>query len=616
MQRRGLQIIPWIVASGLTALSCSSDEKPSDNNAGGNVAGSTARGGVGGQTGTAGTSGRTGTGGRLGGTAGVVAGASGRAAGGSDATGGTSSELSDAGVPIDAELVPWGVAPSASSSRSYESWAPSIAAVGVRWVRGFDRTQVSTALATTNKSQLALSGFLLLDNPTGELTVPVERLSAWETYVKDSVTAAGKQIRYWEVWNEPPNFTADKSPASYAKVVVSAYDAAKSVDAAVQIGLATQSVNLNYLAQAIDAGARDHFDYITLHPYEVLDLASNMGWEAQFLNIVPTVRKLLADKNPAKKDVPILFTELGTPVGVEVTQELQADTLVKAYVLSLAQGVTRVHWFEPLDGDSGAFGLLDKYDSKRPAYTALATLIENLGAQPQYLGWAILDSSVSAFVFQGPKEPVMVAWTGPMTVHDVGFNAEVSVVRPGYGEPMKQNGCSFTTSPTLVAGIPASIVEQARGNKDKPFLWGADYSTSPAVSYTAPDMAPGLHPLGETNITMIDGVAARDISKATAQAFAVDPTFNSYTPIRIKVDVVTRRNGADPASFTLRYESTSGTKDAGGRYEIPGSDQWYTQSWTIDDPQFVGKWGYQILLDSESFANSKYSIRSVTVTKL
>ena len=69
---------------------------------------------------------------------------------------------------------------------------------------------------------------------------------------------------------------------------------------------------VNYLEQVIKAGAKDHFDYITLHPYEVLDgIADNKGTEPIFMNIVPVVRKMLAAQNPAKVNVPIIFTELG-----------------------------------------------------------------------------------------------------------------------------------------------------------------------------------------------------------------------------------------------------------------------------------------------------------------
>ncbi|WP_434425780.1 hypothetical protein [Nannocystis pusilla] len=46
------------------------------------------------------------------------------------------------------------------------------------------------------------------------------------------------------------------------------------------------------------------------------------------------------------------------------------------------------------------------------------------------------------------------------------------------------------------------------------------------------------------------------------------------------------------------------------------TEDWVTKTWDFDDPQFVGKWGYNFAFDSDSTQHSQYSIRSVTVTKL
>jgi hypothetical protein len=106
------------------------------------------------------------------------------------------------------------------------------------------------------------------------------------------------------------------------------------------------------------------------------------------------------------------------------------------------------------------------------------------------------------------------------------------------------------------------------------------------------------------------------MSGAPAQSFSVDPNFSSYTTVPIKVTAVVRRNGADSAGFNLKYESKTGWKGSGSWYTVPGSDQWYTQEWTLTDAQFVGKWGYNFSFDSDSTQYSKYSIKSVTVMKL
>lgn len=515
----------------------------------------------------------------------------------------------------DAAVVPWGVAPSASSSRAIGSWAATVATAGVRWVRGFDGSQLDTVFSATEASNLALSGILMYSPPGTDLSFPVGDLPGWDKYVADTVSTA-KRVRHWEVWNEPPNFSTNPSPADYATIVAHAYDAAKSANQSALVGLAAQSVNLNFLAQALDAGASGHFDYVTLHPYETLDLL-RYGWEPQFLSIVPTVRKLLADKSPAQKDVPVLFTELGAPVGETYSQEAQADLLVKAYVLSLAQGVARIHWFEPLDGDSGPFGLVDKFGAKRPSFAALHSLVSYLGEEPRFLGWTTFAEKAYGFVFQGSKEPIMVAWTPPMTRHDLDLGQKLKVARPGYADEMELTGYTLRESPVIIAGLPTSVVDEAKANVGKAFPWGGDFSAAESVSYAAPDAVSGLHPAGTLEIVTVDGQPALDVTNTGGgMRFAVDPNFNSYTPTRLQVEAEVRglKNGA---WFMLKYESVTGYKASGDAYHFPDNDaEWHTLSWTLEDPQFVGKWGYQLGFGANLPAETGFCIRRVTVSKL
>ena len=503
---------------------------------------------------------------------------------------------------------PWGVAPSASSSRAFASWMGRIAAGGVTWVRGFDGSQTDAVVAAANANGLGLSGILLFSKDDPQ-SIPVDDLPDWTAYVTSTVGGTSGKVKFWEVWNEPPNFTADTSPADYGAVVNAAYTAAKSADATVQIGLATQSVNLNYLAGALDGGAADHFDYVTVHPYETLGLVAD-GFEGEFMSIVPTIRKLLADKDPSRKDVPVIFTELGEPVQGAVTAAHQADTLVKAYVLGLAQGAARIHWFEPLDGDSGPFGLIGSDGNDRPSFVALKKLVQYLGTEAHYRGWVLLDNDSYGFVFRGDK-PVLVAWSRPGQTANVTLDASADVIDPGTGAVSQKTVVPLTPSPIIVSGVPESLLEEARANASRPFPWGGDYTNATSVSFTAPSTEQGLHLLGTPVITN----GALDVSGGAGQSFTVDPNFDSYGPAKLHVTAVLRRNGADTAGFNLKYESTTGWNGGPGWYTVPGSDQWYTAEWDIPDAQFVGKWGYNFTFDSDSTQYSKYSIQSVTVTK-
>jgi hypothetical protein len=135
------------------------------------------------------------------------------------------------------------------------------------------------------------------------------------------------------------------------------------------------------------------------------------------------------------------------------------------------------------------------------------------------------------------------------------------------------------------------------------------------VSYSAEGGAKGLHPLGTIQLITIDGDPAHDVSPGPSVAFTVDPNFCSYCAGPLQITAVVRRNGSDGAGFNLKYESTSGWQGTASWYDVPGSDQWYTQTWMLPDPQFVGKWGYHFAFDSDSTDHSKYSIQSVTVMK-
>ena len=379
-----------------------------------------------------------------------------------------------------------------------------------------------------------------------------------------------------------------------------------------QIGLAAQSVNLNFLARALDAGAAGHFDYVTIHPYEVMDLVAQ-GWEAQYLSIVPTIRKLLADKSPTKKDVPIWITEVGQPVAKGITPERQADTLVKAFTLSLAQGIHRIHWFEGIDGDSGPFGLIagDKGSApRRPSFTAMTQLIKHLGQAPRFAGWLLLDGKHYGFVFEGPEGVVLATWAAPGATAKVAFGARVRVVRPRSGEIAEAEEVELTNSPVLIVGAPPGLAVEARANRGRPFPWGGDFSAANSVSLEG-----GLHPLGAAKIVTIDGREARDLSASGHQNFTVDPNFLSYATVPITITAVFRRNGEKAAGFALKYESTTGWKSAGGWYTVPAGSEWTTKSWTIQDPQFVGKWGFHFGFDSDSTQHSDYSLLSVTVAK-
>lgn len=539
-------------------------------------------------------------------------------------------------------LGPIGIGSCHTNNRSVqdaERWMPQMESIGLRYYRsgatGWSQVEpeqgkwhwedLDAQLHYLEEHHFISGGLLnggvkwnTLDKPG---TLPVNNLPAWSTYVSAIVQHTKGRIQRWEIWNEPPNGTGrDQTPADYAKIVVSAYDAAKAIDSACLIGLAAKSVHINYLEQAIKAGAKDHFDYITLHPYEVLNgIADNAGTEAVFMNIVPAVRKMLAAQNPAKKDVPIIFTELGCDV--QKGADTQAHALIKAYTMGIAQGVASIQWFEGMDGDSGPMGLLDRKGTPRPSYTAMAQMIQHLSQQPAYLGWVLLNEKHYGFVFQGSKTTVLVAWGRKGSTDDIHFDQPVPLVNPLTGEITTADKHSLTTAPVLVLDVPETLLKQAEANKDMPLPWGGDFTKAKSVSITMGEQRAeqGLHTLSGDAVAqavVAYGGSARAGSIPGGNLFIVDPGFLSYTTGPIEITAVVRRNEAnDNAGFKLVYESASGFKTADGWYTVPDNKQWHTVRWKIDDAQFVNYWGYNFSLVSDSSKFNKYYLQSVTVTK-
>ena len=265
--------------------------------------------------------------------------------------------------PAFAKVGIFGVSSSAQRTKQLELWVPQMVKIGLNETRtvrtswnlaqpvdanSWDWKILDEQLKYVEGQKMHTGGLLSgvapawnkLDDPRG---LPMKNLEGWSRYVYEIVKHTKGRIKYWEIWNEPPNGTKNAPASDYAKVVVAAYDAAKKADPTCKIGIAAKSVHLNYLDQALVAGAKNHFDYITLHPYEVLGTAMKFpGTEAIYMHIAPTVRKMLAARNPERVNAPIWLTELG--VDSRKGEDIQAQMLVKAYAMGIAQGFTSIDW--------------------------------------------------------------------------------------------------------------------------------------------------------------------------------------------------------------------------------------------------------------------------------
>ncbi len=538
--------------------------------------------------------------------------------------------------PADSLLKIFSIGSDATNGRSLDAlkrWVPQMSKIGITSMRTPDCGWGAVEKGEGQWQWDALDrrmqylddqhftyGGLLLGNPRWNTldeprNLPVNNLTGWSSYVSQLVHHVNGRIKYWEIWNEPPNGTGTTNqPADYAKLVIASYDAAKSVDPTCLIGLSAKSVHVNYLDRVIQSGGKDHFDYIVLHPYETLGTVMNHpDCEAVFMNIVPTVRKMLAAQDPSRVNVPIWFTELG--FNARRGQEVQAAALVKAYTMGIAQGVNCISWFEGMDGDSGPMGLLEGNGTPRPAYTALAQLIQYLGETPSYLGWLLFKDRDDAFVFQGAHGTVLITWAPLGQSDTIPFDQQVSIVQPNTGASAKETTLLLTDAPVIIDGVPPALVTEAKANSKKPFPWGGDYTHAHSISVTmgATNTEHGLHTQAAESIAadaVLYGGSARSGDLPGGNVFMVDPNFLTYTSTPIEIAATVRRGVAnDPATLVLTYESTTGEKKA-APYEIPEGTAWNKATWQIDDSQFVSMYGFNFRLNK-----GPYAIQSVTVTK-
>jgi hypothetical protein len=520
-----------------------------------------------------------------------------------------------------AVVSPWGVATSHGSAQTPSRWLRALTASGITALRGFSETgELGRAAADRG---IDTTGFLIWSARTGEPTFPVDDLAGWEAYVERTVRAQ-PQVRQWEVWNEPPNFSDNTSPAAYARLVQVAYRAIKSIDGALQVGLAAKSTDLPFLADALDAGAAGDYDFVTLHPYErVAELFD--GWDENFVAVAGQTRAMLAVHDPGRQAVPIDFTEMGSPAGAvdgprpgsHRTPADQADALVKAYTLALAQGVRRAYWYDIWDGDSPVgeqpFGLIDEKGRGRPAYAALKNLIAVLGAQPQFVAVRAIGSAATILEFSTPAGPLVVAWSSEGATLQLDKPAR-SMNVTGQLRPWTRE-IKLSPSPLIIPGLPAGTYTWTPRRSSTATRSG---DGSYDATWSAGAGSTGLLVRGGRLVT-VAGERVRDMSGSPALDMAVVPPTPSWTPLRLQVEVTVRGTAPD-AGFRLRYDAgpevpgtdSSGQAAAGPWQPVPRTS-WRTFTWTLDSARLTGVFGINLGLQSDSPIHSRYLISQVRV---
>lgn len=194
---------------------------------------------------------------------------------------------------------------------------------GISWVRtDFDWTTVkprqdgpwdfSVLDATVEKAEQAGINILpILAYDTPWATPAYKHLDKWIEYVRNTVSRYHRQLRYWEVWNEPDleQFWKDKpNPADYTALLKATYTEIKKIDLELKVLLGGLSgIPYEYIEGIYQAGGKDFFDIMAVHPYRY----PNAPEQHSLKDDLDKLRQLMTRYGDAEK--PVWITEIGWP---------------------------------------------------------------------------------------------------------------------------------------------------------------------------------------------------------------------------------------------------------------------------------------------------------------
>ena len=255
----------------------------------------------------------------------------------------------------------------------------------------------------------------------------------------------GRMGRY-EVWNEPNAgirfWKPEEDPVAYGELLIEAADRIHGVDPDAMVSLGglfhppmfMTTPGPVFLDQVFDAhpDLADHIDAVAFHPYRYPFSAPE---ESETQESLTDAICGMFDQLDARDagDLELWITELGWHTAPEafvtgVDQEDQAAYLVRATVLSLAQGVPVFQWYTFRDSGEDStdqeqmFGLYGydpdptSGDDAEPKLAALAyaTLTSQLADHARIEDLSVLlglDGQTFGYRFQGGEDEVVVLWS-------------------------------------------------------------------------------------------------------------------------------------------------------------------------------------------------------------
>lgn len=292
------------------------------------------------------------------------------------------------------------------------------------------------------------------------------------------------RIAVWELWNEPNTIGTwpivgggeTGRRLRYGQLMVAAYRAIKAADPSATVLTGGVYVydgsycapsncdGLNFLGgvfQQVPA-ARHAFDVLSIHPYIPTERpdAPNIP---RLITVEGRVRNARGWLNASgRSDAPVWITEMGwctasgtCPGGVQVSDEQQANYLVRSMVVAQQNGVQHTSWFQFDDAfnnpqrEWGNAAIVRDWNGSsyptKPAYDAYRTLVGHLG------GAAVAGTGPVHTHVYDPNQP----YTGSGGTYDYRYTRGGTVI-----DVLWRPTDSVAVAFPVIAGKPVTLVQR------------------------------------------------------------------------------------------------------------------------------------------------------------
>lgn len=304
------------------------------------------------------------------------------------------------------------------------------------------KTYLANAQAQQLSTLLILGyGNQFYDNNAKPRTPKVK--TAFANYVDFVTRGLGKQVDFYEIWNEWDLEDPTSAPFSsdYATLIKDTTQQIRAIHPQVKIlagAVSSQGIEGGFADRLVEAGILDTVDGLSLHPYVHCRGPSGNKPESWIAWLRQIDARLSAK---AGKPIALYLTEMGWPSHdghCGISEQTQAAYLARSFFLAQTLPSIKGMWWYDLINDGNDrqdqehnFGLLNPDLTAKPAYQTLLAISPTLRQYRYDAAASSLTEHLYLLNFSNGVERVVVAWTTdkPRPVTIVASSAQTGFVR-------------------------------------------------------------------------------------------------------------------------------------------------------------------------------------------